>query len=157
MAEQWTWACEPTLSELFQGSSAGSPEQQGCGCTHPAQRQHHSLPGLILLRGAVGPSCSSACSAREFGNSTTAQRCAMHTGTWWNGNRGEILAPRRVCRSSHVASVGSGLYPSMLLLIWGFPPLCGFILQLGSSQPIHCNFYSSSKLFCDCYKLKNKR
>lgn len=135
---------------LLCGSSAGSLVQQGCACAHTLCSAWAHPP-----MGALGPSCSSACSAREFGNVTTTLLCVMHLveQEQW----GEILAPSRVCRSSHVTWVGSGLYPSMLLLPSGFPPPYGFIPQLGSSHPIHCNFYSSSKLFCNCYKWKNKR
>lgn len=53
-----------------------------------------ALPGLIPPMGALGPSCSSACSARGFGNITTTLLCVMHLVK--QEQRGEILAPSRV-------------------------------------------------------------
>lgn len=135
-----------------------SPVQQGCAHTAPWNHRHSDSTGLCLG------------SAPDGSSGTILQLCLQCQGTWkyhyssalcYAQAPGETGTERgnpgshRVCRSSHVTS-GSGLYPLMLLLAWDFPPPYGFIPQLGSSHPIHCHFYSSSKLFCNCYKWKIK-
>lgn len=133
----WT-ACEPAPSNPFQGSSAGSPSAAGLWlCSHstaasPAQSQHRAVPGLIALLGAVWPYCSSALGPGNLETSLySSALCYAHRHLVKWAQRGEILAPCRVRRSSPITSVGSGLHPSMLLLAWGFPPPYGFIPQLG--------------------------
>lgn len=147
--------CEPSPSALLQAALQEAQRSRD-GAVLTQHHRHSNSARLIPLMGALGPHCNSASGARELGNITAALHCVMHAGTWWNMNReGKSWLP--VVCSSHITSAGSGLYPSRLLLAWGFPPPYGFIPQLGSSHPIHCNFYSSSKLFCNCYKWKNKR
>lgn len=128
MVGQWRGDRAVTLGSSWALSQWAAPRSSaGAQCSRAVLTQHHGITGTATapgsawaqpLMGAVGPSCNSACSAREPGNIITALLCVMHRHLVKQEQRGEILAP--------IESVGV----LTLLLVQDYTPWCFYWLEI---------------------------